>query len=302
MGTGIKKIYESNYRNTWQASSGACCGFVKSTNMYYIMLKNIFKNNIIDTFISGIKEEIHNNLEYIEEKKLDFELFKRETIIKNAIKVDTTEHTFKNIQSNKYKLFINQIVRYLAEPSCKIIVEILYELKQQFPDISFWKLFHIANIIAYKERHPVNYTNENKPGFKDNFYDSYYQPYTSPFNLVVYDIDKIKKSLGYNDKNHRSKSGEINDATSSRRWIQPSIINNILNSYESKEWDKLKEVILSLTNAEKYKFKCTNDIFSKYLTKNKIYNGYISNSDFIILNNDFRYVKYKSSRFEIIEQ
>ena len=248
---------------------GTCQTIVKRVDEYYFHLNRRVKISTLNTFISGIQEEICKNISIVKDINFDLPggLYPKLSSAK-AVKVNT-----KGLSPGN-KLFINQIVRYLGTEDCLETVKTYCELKKQYPSISFWKLFHAAHIITPQVT-----------------YRSYHQPFNSCYCAAEYDINVIKNSL-------KIEFFSILDSTSSINSIKENKIDSLQRLYSNKNWVELKKELKSLFNSKIERFKCVDNKNAYYLSIGKAYEGTIKNNLIKVLNDDFQNKYYKIIRFK----
>ena len=237
---------------------------------YYFPLEYEIDKKIIDLFLNGIKEEICETVSY-----------RKQITNTDGGKIKKVIAVTSKGKPKTYKLFINQIVRYLSTKDSLPIIYAYCELKKHLPEYNFWKLFHIAHLVL-----------RNQLSESNNTYYSYHQPFTNLTSHIEYDIKKIKKNLEENT---------INNSTTYNTKINPIILRNLIENYKNKNYTNLKFCIDQLSTGIK-EFKCIDNKGVINLIENKIYKGIQYNNVVIVNNNDFINKKYKANRFKEIKK
>ena len=268
-----------------------CLGFVENESGIYYLQSDIsinieeikpFINGIVKSF-EGLKITYHrtknfynicynNGDDYIDE---DYREGNEEDLkLVHVFEIDNSEF---DASPSRFRLFINQIIRYMLESETKPVVMTTIDLMKKFPTYPFWNLFHVANIISNKNL------------------DDYFQPFISLTEQCVYDIDKIEERI--------SDRGSIVNATTYSSIIDKKLIKNIIENYKKGDIKKLHKNLDELFSFNPEALLCINNLFTKHLTKNKKYVIQNSNkNNYFIINDDFRVTGYKKERFELIKE
>lgn len=211
-----------NYNSeNWIHTRSECLSSVKIYKKYYLF--PIYSKEIINKWINYLKEEISSNLffkeyvklECIEEKNITYEL-------KNVIEVDNSslEGIKTKDSGNTYALFVNQMLRYLLDESLEKYVTKTIEIKDKYPELPFWHVFHFVHNISYT---------------KDCYFSNYYMPFYSR-DSKINSIEYIKSLLNKKASQNMSISIISASTNNGRDRHMSSDLHNLELSYNNSTY------------------------------------------------------------------
>lgn len=266
----LLKDYDKKSRKTSFLIYESCLSFVKNVGEYYFVLKHDIDDLFIDSIINGLKEDICKDLEVIKDVYIDHIYYQKKC---------TLIHVKTGDLPGIYKLFINQIIRYLSTKDCFHTVYTYCSLKKAFPDIDFWKLFCLAHLITPPED-----------------YYNYHQPFYSCNCFVDYDIKNILKNFKENPRTSILKTTSHEDFSISydriellEKLFHRGDFKSLITEFEDIMMRKFKKVI------------CINSKNTLYLSKDLMHTVLEEKGNLYKISSlYFRKQFYKKERFKII--